>query len=154
MTRLVLIATLVPLLLIAQDADKPATKDRRPSAPRPEKIDARTGDVPVEDLETKEETYPGTDQTYRTYTFYIASNRTQVKHGGYVEFYPGGKKKREVTYVHGQPNGRQRWWHNNGMVWMDFSTKMGKRHGTYQEYGRNGKIRKRVRYLDGKITKK
>ena len=84
------------------------------------------------------------------YSYYTDDQGREVKHGTYLEFYEGNIKRREVTYKHNLPNGFQRWWHNNGQVWMEFNTKGGVRDGQYQEFDRNGRLKKRVNFKNGR----
>jgi len=113
----------------------------------------RTVEIKPEQIKTKEKQNPQGVVTTK-YTYYIDAQGRELKHGGYQEWYDSGERRREVEYLHGAPHGRQRWWHANGQVWMEFSTDMGVRHGTYQEFWPNGQRRKLVVYDHGRISRK
>ncbi len=112
-----------------------------------------TQEIPADKLKTFEKKNADGIVVTR-YTYYDDQYGRKIKHGTYEEFYDDGTKSRELTYKHGKPDGRQRWWHTNGALWMDFKTKMGVRDGTYQEFWRNGKRKRLLVYEDGKIARR
>lgn len=127
---------------IAQEAQPPAEKVADESTQKPEP-------KPEEIQQFSSTNEAGTT----TFSYYLDQDGQMVKHGKYRAFYPNGKQRREVNYVHGRPHGRDQWWHANGRIWMDFTVKNGKRDGAYQEFTSRGKRKSLKIYKDGKVVR-
>jgi len=48
------------------------------------------------------------------------------KDGKHVEYYENGKKKKEIHYKNGKPDGLGTGWHENGQKWYETHYKNGK----------------------------
>lgn len=151
-----LVATLLAALFSvhAQEEKEQEQPDSVPSQYNLDLPEVDTSkEVTQEDLQQVTKTN-SQGQVVQRYMIYIDEHGRQVKHGLYEEWYDSGQKARELTYVHDKPDGRQIWYHTNGKVWMEFSTKMGIRDGTYYENWRTGKRKATIIYRDGKIERR
>jgi antitoxin component YwqK of YwqJK toxin-antitoxin module len=125
-----------------------------------------------EEVREKEERYPdGTIK--RRFHFYVNSSGKEVEHGLSTEWYPNGKKKKEVTdwdgvahgilvewYDNGQKtreaetakgnwNGLSTYWYPSGQMMKQGTSKDGKNHGKWTGWYENGKKQEEMTWLDG-----
>lgn len=147
----------------------------------PEKTTDRGGVATERDLTGGEHEYPTEvreehhdDGTLSVRTEgYVDDQGNFVSHGRTTAFWPNGRKKLEITYVHGMKHGPRTAWYENGQVWSQgrfvnnrtdgaliewFPTGRkasemhivdGALHGMFAEWHPNGQMKLRVEFVKG-----
>ncbi len=72
------------------------------------------------------------------------------RHGLLIDWWKGGKKAAERTYVNGQVHGESRLWYENGQMRLRTSYLHGKEHGVHTEWYPSGKKKEEVAWVDGR----
>lgn len=133
----------------ATEGAKGGETEAEPVAIHPDTFPPPAQDAPEPaKLETKQKKDKD-DNLLQEYSYYVDEHGREVKHGPYTTYYDNGRKRREVTYRHGLPNGLETWWHTNGAIWRKFKTKAGVREGRYEEFHRTGRLIRRALYKNG-----
>ena len=68
----------------------------------------------------------------------------------YKEFFKNGDIKYEVTYFNGDKNGKEIFWHENGLKKMQSNFLDGVENGLWQQWHDNGQLKLEINYLNGK----
>ena len=72
--------------------------------------------------------------------------------GSAYELYNNGKRKYEITFKRGVPNGPVLEWYKNGEKKSEGRLKMGKQHGSWIEWHEEGVVTSEKKYKNGKLV--
>ena len=73
-------------------------------------------------------------------------------HGEQIYYYPSGRKKHTISFIHGDAEGKSLWWHENGVLAAEFNYVDGLEEGKYTAWYENGSKRQEITYLHGEYV--
>ena len=88
--------------------------------------------------------------TQRRYRMCLMTDKSVVRHGPYIEYYPNGKKFKLGKYANRLQDGRWISWYSNGQIAKLGEYKLGVQDGKWIYGNKDGRRRREETYADGK----